>query len=191
MELTPSMAEARGLSTLDAPLESLSECKCPNVICIGLFGRLTRASSTELECSIRGYTGAIYRSCSSVTEGNIRSYLFAEKVAQFFAGGDPFSNVQDLLPTPEEDDDQQDDEFGSQPSSPDLMMPDLPLASQGDDPSSATSVGEAPPSELPSNDTQEPSQSAVNHEGTGPSSSPTDGWYVAFHAVLPGVYFGV
>jgi hypothetical protein len=36
----------------------------------------------------------------------------------------------------------------------------------------------------------ESSKSALSREGAKPSS-PSDGWYVVFHAALPGVYFGM
>ncbi|KAF9787403.1 hypothetical protein BJ322DRAFT_1107468 [Thelephora terrestris] len=148
----------------------------------GVFERIT-----ELECSVKGYAGAIFRSCSSISEGKIKLQLFSERISLLFAGPDPFSGVEDLMPRREEFDNQRVIETAAKSMTPVLAMPNLSLAPGPANPSHAAPnrVGVLPKST--SDEVAESSKSASSRKGPRPG----EGWYVAYHAVLPGIYFGV
>jgi hypothetical protein len=104
--------------------------------------------------------------------------------------------VYGLLPQPEEEDNQH-EELAMPLSSSELVMPNIPLMHRRCQSMDAISIES---STLPnpswndvgesSNGVGESSKSALSREGAKPSS-PSDGWYVVFHAALPGVYFGM
>jgi len=163
---------------------------------------LTQFSSTELEASVSGYTGAIFRSCPSIAEAQIRFRLFTAKVAKWFAGPDPFHGVGNLLTVIEIEDSDEDDydnddnsdgdeEMGPapQPATPELATPELPLTPQVSGPSDVASIDvpassdviEAPGGIVP----------ASSASLTAGSLKPGDGWYVVYAAVFPGVFYGV
>ena len=198
MEHTPTTVEARGLFSMGEGPEFLAGCRCP----IGMHQqvrRLMQSPSTELECSVKGFPNAVFRSCSSLTEGQIKLHLFAEHVVQMFAGPDPFSDVDDLLPQWDGVNGQQEMAPVTRPTTPAPVTPEhYPPAPQVKE--SRSTTPDMPP-ELPASRIAGSSKSAANYDG--PSSSlvssppgpniprPGDGWYVAHHAVLPGVYCGV
>ena len=146
-------------------------------------------SRTELECSVKGYDGALFRSCSSVAEGKIKFRLFTERVSRMFSNGDPFANVDGLV--------KQEDTEGEPPAAQNIApvpvdrklrpRPRVPEPSQVSEPSqtpepsSATADNFARPSPAPGCDR------AGRASGSG-SLHRTEGYYVAFRAVLPGVY---
>ena len=137
---------------------------------------LTRPSSTELECSIKGYRGAIFQSCSSDTEAKIRFDIFTERISKMFAGPDPFPKVEALMSKLEEADELQQTPPPVEPKTPVRVTPELPLASQGPKPSTTTSNVD----DVNVNQSDKPS---ILRNG--------DGWYVAHCAILPGTYYGV
>lgn len=137
--------------------------------------------STELECSVKGYPNAVFRSCSSATEANIKFHLFTERIVQMFDGPDPFSGV-DALTLKEEEVNYQQPAAPDIQSSPTLAFPKLSLTPQ---------VTES--WNTPLDDVAGPSKLASNRDGARSSCSfdvprRANGWYVAYHAVLPGVY---
>ena len=69
-------------------------------------------------------------------------------------------------------------------------MPNLPLASNITNSNTASS-GAAEPLTPASNDDAESSKLATNPQVALSDPHPGEGWYVAHHAALPGVYFGV
>ena len=92
-----------------------------------------------------------------------------------FAGSDPFSEVDGLILQAEEVINEQKITPPQQPATPVAVVPELPLAPQVAGP---------------------PLDTASDDDGAKPfdgSSVPPngDGWYVAYHAVLPGAYYGV
>jgi hypothetical protein len=136
-----------------------------------IFRHLMQFPSTELECSIKGYSDAVFQSCASHAEGNIRFRLFVQRVGQMFAGPDPFSKVTGMIPSP--------DRTGStsQPVTP-IPVTEPLLAPQDTEPSEVASKRVL---------------SSSSHAPPPPRfklSRPGDGWYVAHNAVLPGVYYG-
>lgn len=134
---------------------------------------LIRLSSSELECSIRGFGGAIYRCCSSVTRGKIKFDLFSQQLAHMFADRDPYSSVDLLVLEAEEFSIQQQIAPPEPPATPVPEAQRLPLAPQVESWNAASSCDGA------------------GRLG-GPSSPRNgDGWYVAYRAILPGVYYGV
>lgn len=224
------MARGRGWYTLDVELEFSSACKCPRFVRIGVLD-LTQLSSTELEASVSGYTGAIFSSCPSITEAQIRFRLFIARVTKWFAGPDPFSRVDNLIMEIEIGDSDESDNYGdveddeemepeSQPATPDLAIPKLPLVPQAggllnaapidlpatsvnlptmsiDFPATSNGIEEPPKSAL--TDRMMPASSALSDatDPQQPGSSaqspphPGDGWYVVYCAVLPGICYGV
>ncbi|KAF9789421.1 hypothetical protein BJ322DRAFT_1105268 [Thelephora terrestris] len=148
----------------------------------GVFTRVT-----EIEGSIKNYTGALYQSCSSITEGKIRLQLFAQRAAHMFCGRDPFSSVADLMSLSDDGDGNSDDDgngeqeigMAARSCTPVLVMPTISLAPEPANPSGPAS-----------NDIAESSKSTSDPKGAG-SSHPGEGWYVVYHGALPGVCFGV
>lgn len=143
------------------------------------------SSSTELEGSVKGYSGAIFRSCSSTTEGKIKFQLFSERVAQMFKATDPFSDVDSLTLGQGGTDGKQRVISAVKPTTPVLVLPKLPLALPATKSWNTGSDGVA-----------ESSKMALNRDGARSSrrsKTPhhVDGWYVAHCAILPGVYYGV
>ena len=151
-------------------------------------------SSTEVEASVKGFSGAIYRSCASVGEGKIRLQLFIEKIGALFAGSDPFSFVDDMILEPDSEGADGDDGGDDEPApavgttAPALTAPNLPLAPNVDPTAASTGDVEYKPA---SNDVAESSKSALNRQVASPAPRPREGWFVAYNAVLPGVYLGV
>ena len=135
---------------------------------------LTQFFSTELELSVKGHAGAVFRSCSSISQGQVVYQRFAKRVVEFFANPDPFSDANDLTPQPREP------TPAIQAIAPALAPrhPPLPLTSESAGPSGLGSKRNASGSFSP---TLRNSKAA----------RPSDGWFVAHHAVLPGVYYGV
>ena len=140
MEHTQCMARGHGWYTLDIELGFSSACEWPRLVRISVLD-LTQLSSTELEASVSGYAGAIFRSCSSVTEAQIRFRLFVARVSKWFASPDPFFRVEDLMMEIEIEDSDDDDNYNgdkgdeemepeSQPATPELAILRLPLAPQ-------------------------------------------------------------
>lgn len=131
-------------------------------------------SSTELELSVKGHAHAVFRSCSSISEGQVKYQHFAKQVAEMFAGPDPFPRTGSLTLRPRE----------ATPVIQAIVPPlptrdtPLPLASQSAGPSGLGSKRNASDSFTP------PVRSSK-------TPRPSDGWFVAHHAVLPGVYYGV
>ena len=133
--------------------------------------------SMELKCSIKGYDGAVFRSCSSSMEGVIKFWLFAEQVGQMFTGSDPFSGTTGTISRPEGY-----HEATPQPVSPVPIIPkrsELPRTPRVAESSKAASKYK--PSSL----------FYVSPLQNPKVCSPGDGWYVAHNAVLPGVYYGM
>jgi len=102
-----------------------------------------------------------------------------------FDGTDPFSDVDNLALGQGGADGKQRATSAVQPVTPVLVLPKLPLALQVTKSWNTRSDGVA-----------ESSKMALNRDGTRSSrrsKTPhhADGWYVAHHAVLPGVYYGV
>lgn len=103
-----------------------------------------------------------------------------------FDGADPFSDADGLASKPEEFDRKQKAVSIPQPVTPVPVLPRLPLALRTPD----------PPRDVTSSGIAESSTSASNRNGKarslhgrGPNvPRRVDGWYVAYHAVLPGVY---
>ena len=134
-------------------------------------------SSTEIECSVKGYDGAVFQSCSSPAEGNIKFRLFAERVGQMFAGSDPFSGITGMMSRPE----------GCHEATPQPVssVPSIPKRSEL----------------LLTPKVAESSKAASKYKPSGSSHvsplqdpkvcRPGDGWYVVHNAVLPGVYYGM
>ena len=214
------MAKGRGWYTPGAELGFFSACERLEFVHISVFD-LTQLSSTELEASVSGYTGAIFHSCSSVTEAHIRFRLFTAKVAKWFAGPDPFPGVGDMIMEIEIEDSDNNDNNGNdrdddeemeaepQTATAELVIPKLPLAPQAGGPSSVGSIDcpamsnviEELPKSAPNDevilansalsDAADPLTTSSSNETTPSSSRPGDGWYVVHHAVLPGICYGV
>ena len=175
-----------------------------------------RFPRTKLECSVKGYTGAIFQHCSSPIEGNIKFQLFTQRVTQMFAGPDLFSGVDALVPPPtggkglEEIPATQ----SSAPTSvfhnyiwPALQVADLskstskrnnprpskhvnPGPSRHDNPGSSKHIDTGPSKCVDAGssrcDDARPSLVSSTHPHKTPS--PGDGWYIVYNAVIPGVY---
>lgn len=185
-----------------------------------------RFPRTELECSVKGYTSAIFQHCSLPIEGNIKFQLFTQRVAQMFAGPDPFSGVDALVPLPtggkglEEIPATQ----SSAPTSvfPNYIWPALQVAdsskstsnrdnprpskhvnpgpSRHNNPGSSKCIDTGPSKCIDAGPSKHVDAGSSRRNDAGPSlissthphktPSPGDGWYVAYNAVIPGVYCG-
>ena len=94
------------------------------------------------------------------------------------------------------DSDVDDEELEEEPApaagstTPVLAMPNLPLVSNTEDPNT-TSNDAAESLASASNDVAESSKLAPDPQVAPSDPRPGEGWYVAHHAALPGVYFGV
>jgi hypothetical protein len=93
------------------------------------------------------------------------------------------------------DDDDDNDDGDDKPAptarsnSPVLAIPSLPLVPDITDANMAsTSDVQYKPA---SSDVAESSKSALDRQPAPPVPRRREGWFVAYHAVLPGVYFGV
>ncbi|KAF9782643.1 hypothetical protein BJ322DRAFT_1110520 [Thelephora terrestris] len=154
--------------------------KSPWVVFLGNKpGVFTKVS--ELEASVKGYDGAVFRACSSVSEGKIKFEIFSGRVHQMFNVSDPFAGVEALMPQLAED--ACETTPGAQSITPAPVTPvrsPLPCPSQLVESSRAASKRKAvdsPPALIPQD----------SYKG----SRPGDGWYVVHTGVLPGVYYGV
>ena len=137
--------------------------------------------STELECSVKGYDNAVFYTCSSTIQGNIKFQLFTERVARMFTGSDPF-------PVP--------DCTTRQPERGNVHQTMPPVQ-----PTTSVVVVEKPPRLPLVPQVAESSSSASKRSASGSSlvlpsrrykvSRHNDGWYVVYNAVLPGVCYGV
>lgn len=137
-----------------------------------------RFSRTKLECSVKGYTGVIFQSCSSLADANIRFQLFSQQVAQMFTGLDLFSGVANLVPLPVGGNDLQ-EILAVQATTPtQIASHNLPPA-----PRVAVSLKSA----IKCND---PRPSLVLPARRLKNPQPGDGWYVMYKGVLLGVYYG-
>ena len=137
-----------------------------------------RFSRTELECSVKGYTGAIFQSCSSLADANIRFQLFSQRVAQMFTGLDPFSGVANFVPPPVGGNDLQEIPAVQATTPTQIASHNLPPAPQ---------VAASPKSAIKRND---PGPSLVLPACRLKNPQPGDGWYIVYKGVLPGVYYG-
>ena len=135
----------------------------------------------------------MFRPCSGLSEGKIKFELFAQRVALMFAdSADPFSAVDVLLPRQGED-------VVMHPQGEDVVM-----SHEGEDiptgPPVTTTIPTPQPIAGPSTSRTSRTGKAVDygiltsalssHHITG-TPVPNQGWFVAFNAVLPGVYYGV
>ena len=111
--------------------------------------------------------------------------LFAERLAQMFNGTDPFFNVDSLVLKQEEADNKQQVTPVVKPTTPSPVLPKLPLALHVGESWNAASGAVAESSTSASNRNGFRSMYRLSVPRRG------DGWYVAYHAVLPGVYCGV
>ena len=135
-------------------------------------------SRTELKFSVKGYTGVIFQSCSSLTDANIRFQLFSQQVAQMFTGLDPFSSVANLVP----------------PLVGGNDLQEIP-AIQATTPTQIASH-----SLLPAPQVVVSLKLAIKCNNPGPSlvlptchlknPQPGDRWYIVYKGVLLGVYYG-
>lgn len=160
---------------------SLPECEFSRLVSHRTTSISEMIASTELECSVKGYEAAIFRSCSSVTTGNITFQLFGQRLTQMFAGPNPFPTLDGSVPQPERVDDSHETMPPAQPTTsvPAIQKRSQPLSiPQVSEPSSSASKRNASGSSL--------SQSLRKYK----VSRPGDGWYVAYNAVLPGVCYG-
>ena len=185
MGLTPTTVKPHGLSFSGGGLGFLPECECPCVY-------LRRPSisdmviSTELEGCVKGYENAIFQSCSSVSEGNIKFQLFTQRVVEMFANSDPFSGVESLMPRQKEE--RREATPAPQLTAPVQVTPTNSLSSlppQVAESSRAASKRRAvdPPLNPPQNANVTPLQKSK-------VTRPGEGWYVVHTGVLPGVYYG-
>jgi len=128
--------------------------------------------STELESSVKGFSGALFYSCSSQSEAEIKFELFSQTVTLMFADSpDPFSVVGGgLIPR------QGGDVFTDPPIGTPAPAPQ-PVA--GPSTSRSSRTGKAVDYRTP-----------TPHHAMGTAIS-NEGWFVAFNAVIPGVYYGV
>jgi len=174
------MVKDHGWCTSDIELEFFCACKCHRFVHTSVLD-LTQLSSTELEASVSGYTGAIFRSCHSITEAQIRFRLFIAKVTKWFAGPDPFPGVGNLMmeieiESSDEDYDNRSDDEGDeemepepQPVTPEPLIPRLPLASQAGGLPNMASINDP----AMSNNVEGPPRSASN-SGMMPAGSALD-----------------
>ena len=100
-------------------------------------------------------------------------------LTQIFAGPDLFSEVDSLVPKLEGADEQPLDE---QPNTGPPEQPVTPRVVPSELPAGHTVV-ESPAVAPGCNSAMHPDIHNVPHNG--------DGWYVAYHAILPGTYYGV
>lgn len=148
-------------------------------ICDFLF--LIQPSRSELESSVKNYRGALFRSCSSVVEGNIRMQLFIQHVTKWFANADPFSEASALV-------------AHSNPSAEGDHLQESPVRSATPTqtfreyypPQVAGFSGSARPGrESP------PTSSFCTCRLRFGTPHPSEGWYVVYHAAIPGIYQGL
>ena len=128
----------------------------------------------ELKASVKGYHGAIFRSCSSVTEGQIKYHLFAKRVARMFAGPDLFPTMPQQL---------EGRDFHGTVAADQRIAP-IPVTPK-----------HLPPQVAESSNTASKRNASYSSLASSVRklkvSRPSDGWYVAFNAVLPGTYYGM
>ena len=137
-----------------------------------------RFSRAELKCSVKGYTGAIFQSCSSLTDANIRFQLFSQQVAQMFTSLDPFSSVANLVPPPVGGNDLQEIPAVQATTPTQIASHNLPPAPQ---------VAVSPKSAIKCND---PGPSLVLPAHRLKNPQPGDRWYIMYKGILLGVYYG-
>lgn len=171
-----TMVNHLGSSFLGEGQEFLLECKY--YVIPGVFPlSLRRFSSTELEGCVRGYENAIFQSCASVAEGNIKFQIFIQRVVEMFKVPDLFSGVDTLM--------LQRQEGGGGTTS--ISQPTIPVQVVLTHSQHSTPVAES-------------SKAASKRRAVDPPPSPPpqksklvrpgDGWYVVHTGVLPGVYYG-
>lgn len=122
---------------------------------------------SDLEACIKDYTDAIFQPCDSIADGQTKLLIFSRKIAEMFAAGDLFSDVESLphrarkacgrTPVPQ----------------PPSLLPS-PVAESSRAAGKRRAV-----------DTLERSPQRQSR-----LSCPGDGWYVVHKAALPGVYYG-
>ena len=103
-KFTLTTGEDPGSSSLVENQGLLPKCEYFRLV-LQRFGSISDIIlSTELECSVKSYNDAIFRTCSSIAQGNIKFQLFIERVAQMFTGPDLFPDPDSLIPQPGGDD---------------------------------------------------------------------------------------
>ena len=142
---------------------------------------LTYPSSAELEFSIKGHACAIFRPCSSISDGHVKYQIFAKQVTEWFADLDSSSDTNSSTLQPRGGVTCREATPAVETIAPALVPRHYPrpLTPQVAESSASGSKRNASDSSLTS-----PLRRSK-------AARPSDGWFVAHHAVLPGVYYGV
>ena len=147
--------------------------------CIFLF--LMQFSRIELDGAVKNYKGALFRSCSSVAEGNTKLQLFIQHITEWFDDVDPFSGTCALTTQ-------------SIPSARGSGLQEEPLVrsatptqnSQQRYPRTPRVIGSA-------HSYADFGSSLASSVCTCHLSAPhpSEGWYVVYRAAVPGIYRGL
>ena len=174
------MVRVPGLFSLAEDPVFSRKCKYFHVIARHTFGFLTQLSRSELEACVKGHVNAVFRSCSSLTDANIKFQLFTQRVVDMFAGPgpDPFSDANALAPTPARGELQETPTVRSAIPTP-IVPKYLRYVPQ---------VAESSKSALKQR--ADSGSSLVSPMRCLKIPLPGDGWYLVYNGVLPGVYCG-
>jgi hypothetical protein len=148
-------------------------------------------SRAELQLSVSYNSGTVFRSFSSLAEANTKYELFLQSIRDTFAGvADPFSAAGSAALRPARDDPQAGE--------------DAPLPAPASESVTQPPVARGPPGTIPqvAGPSTQSTVTVQDEEALGPitksilrrvragASGKTNGWYVVFHGVSPGVSFG-
>ena len=137
----------------------------------------------ELERSVSGDSGAIFRSFSSLTEADTKFDLFIQSITEMFANVvDPFSasGPPTLLPA------------RHAPQAPVVEPVSLPLVARGPPETAPQVAGPSTHRTVTVQNEQAlgPIAKSILRRVRAGAPGKTDGWYVVFHGAVPGVCFG-
>lgn len=147
-----------------------------------LHSVLTYVSSSELEHSIKGHACAVFRPCSSISDGHVKYQLFAKQVAEWFVDSDLLSDTNSPTPQPRVGG------ITRREATPTIETIAPALVPRRSPPPLTPQVAESSTSGSKRNASDSSLTSPLRRSK---AARPSDGWFVAHHAVLPGVYYGV
>lgn len=131
--------------------------------------------STDLESSIKGFSGAIFHSCTSESEGKIRFELLLQRVSLMFKTDDPFAGVGTLMS-------HQDDGMSIEPPVSTPTPTPQPAIGPSNSQSQWTVIiaNSQPSTSAPSSHRAAKATRLISNQG----------WFIAWNAAIPGVYYG-
>ena len=146
-------------------------------------------SRAELEHSVSGDSGAIFRSFSSLTEANTKFGLFIQSVTEMFSNVvDPFSVPGSSALHPA----RHDSPAGDTPQAPAVESVALPSVTRGPPETQPQAAGPSTQRAVTVQNEQAlgPIAKSILRRVRAGAPGRTDGWYVVFHGAIPGVCFG-